>query len=106
MIKEVFTETELTCISQDSEMCNEQPRTGILTMNEKGVFRFEEAANRLQKSLNPKLYEGSYISLVLRKDGRYQIHLKMICPNAYTDAKNLTKGIGKELSQALEVVKQ
>lgn len=106
MIKEVFTETELTCISQESEMCNEQPRTGILTMNEKGVFRFEEAANRLQKSLNPKLYEGSYLSLVRRKDGRYQIHLKMICPNAYTDAKNLTKGIGKELSQALEVVKQ
>ena len=106
MIKEVFTETEQTCLSQESEMNNEQPRAGVLTMNEQGGFRFEEAVKMSQKSLNPKLFDGSYLSLVHRKDGRYQLHLKAVCLDTRSDARSLSKHIGKELCQALEVVKQ
>lgn len=106
MIKETFPNTELTCVSQESEMNNEQCRTGILSMREDGTFFFEESVRKSQISRNPKLFDGNFISLVRRKDGCYQIHLKAVCVDHKSNAKKLAKGISKEIAQAVEVVNQ
>lgn len=111
MHEQTFENIDFTCRTQAGMMDKKMCYVGILSNNGeendgKVQFLFEETVRKAQTSLNPKLYDGEYLSLVRRKDGRYQIHLKMICPNACTDAKNLSKHIGKELSQALEVVKQ
>ncbi len=106
MIKEIFTDIELICVSQEAEMNTEQSRSGIITMTEEGDFRFEEAVTRSRKALNPKLFDGTYLSLVRRKDGRYQLHLKAICLNPASNAKSISKGIAQELKKAMEVVKK
>ena len=105
MKKKIFKGIDLTC--QLQERTNENAICkGVLTMKpSQGKFRFEEAIRFGSIMLNPKLYEGEYVSLVHRKDGRYQIHVRTF--EAVTDQKLvelLVERISNEVNEAMKVM--
>lgn len=76
MYKKIYDQTTLACLLQESaEMKPNKCLTGILSQTSEG-FRFEETIRKGRAPRNPKLYDGKFISMVRRQDGRYQIHFK------------------------------
>ena len=79
--------------------------TGVLSMNGDG-FRFEEAVKQKRPRRNPKLYEGDYVSLVHRSDGKYACTLKHIAtPDEDFDHHNVAFRIYLELIDALQIIR-
>ena len=78
---------------------------GVLSMNGEG-FRFEEAVKQKRPRRNPKLYEGDYVSLVHRSDGKYACTLKHIAtPDGDFDHHNVAFRIYLELIDALQIIR-
>ena len=78
---------------------------GVLSMNGDG-FRFEEAVKIKRPRRNPKLYEGDYVSLVHRSDGKYACTLKHIAtPDEDFDHHNVAFRIYLELIDALQIIR-
>ena len=78
---------------------------GVLSKNGEG-FRFEEAVKQKRPRRNPKLYEGDYVSLVHRSDGKYACTLKHIAtPDEDFDHHNVAFRIYLELIDALQIIR-
>lgn len=78
MYKQFFRNTMLQLVMQQSEVMNQQMSlAGVLSKEGEG-FRFEQAVKCKRPRRNPKLYEGQYVSLVHRSDGKYACTLKCI----------------------------
>lgn len=93
-------------MQQQTEV-TEQPMShaGVLSMNQDG-FRFEESVKQKRPRRNPKLYEGDYVSLVHRSDGKYACTLKCISPHDKDfDHNNVAFRIYLELIDALQIIR-
>ena len=78
---------------------------GMLSRLQDG-FRFEEAVKQKRPRRNPKLYEGQYVSLVHRSDGKYACTLKCINDKEKDfDHHTLAFRIYLELISALEIIR-
>lgn len=78
---------------------------GVLSKDGEG-FRFEEAVKIKRPRRNPKLYEGQYVSLVHRSDGKYACSLKHIAtPGEDFDHHNVAFRIYLELIDALQIIR-
>ena len=93
----------LTCTLQKSEeLLESQCLTGVISKTHYG-FCFEEAISKGRQPRNPKLYDGKYISMVRRKNGRYQCHIKSFDPKEI-DRNEVANDIYAEISQAFEFI--
>ncbi|MBO5955795.1 MAG: hypothetical protein J6Q10_03235, partial [Clostridia bacterium] len=79
MYKQTINNISLQLVMQQPQVViNPSMRhAGVRSMNGDG-FRFEEAVKQKRPRRNPKLYEGDYVSLVHRSDGKYACTLKHI----------------------------
>lgn len=90
MKEEVSNNSSLVLHAQEGS-CLEDGRChpGILSFNPGNGYVFEETLPRQSYEPNPRLYYGEHLSLVRRRDGKYQPHLKTITvdesfdPNVY-----------------------
>ena len=106
MYKKIFSNVSLQVVMQQQEV-TELPMShaGVLSMNPDG-FRFEEAVKQKRPRRNPKLYEGQYVSLVHRSDGKYACTLKYIRDQEKDfDHHTVAFRIYLELIDALQIIR-
>ena len=106
MYKQTINNISLQLVMQQPAVADTQKNhTGVLSMNPDG-FRFEEAVKQKRPRRNPKLYEGDYVSLVHRCDGKYACTLKYIRDQEKNfDHHNVAFRIYLELIDALQIIR-
>ena len=103
MHKKTYSNINLICTLQKSEELQEsQCLVGVMSKSPDG-FRFEEAIRKGRAPRNPKLYDGKYISMVRKQNGRYQCHIKTFNPKEM-DRKKTAFAIYCELTQAFNII--
>jgi len=103
MKKLTFPKTDLACVMQQVEVINpNECHTGLLSQNEDGTFRFEEAIRKGRPPRNPKLFDGQYISMVRMQNGKYQMHLKTMSETI--DREKFAFGVYSEITNALKIL--
>ena len=106
MYKQTINNISLQLVMQQPEVVN-QPMclAGVLSKNQ-DQYRFEQAVKQKRPRRNPKLYEGDYVSLVHRSDGKYACTLKHIAtPDEDFDHHNVAFRIYLELIDALQIIR-
>ena len=80
---------------------------GCITRDDKEHYTFEEEAyysiDRHGRR-NPKLFDGRYVSLVHKQNGKYQVHMRTIDASAAIDRKELAFGVYSELLEAFNIM--
>ena len=106
MYRQTISNIQLQLVMQQAEVFNQpMSHTGVLSKDSDG-FRFEEAVKQKRPRRNPKLYEGDYVSLVHRSDGKYACTLKCISPHDKDfDHNNVAFRIYLELIDALQIIR-
>ena len=106
MYKQTINNISLQLVMQQPAVADTQKNhTGVLSMNPDG-FRFEEAVKQKRPRRNPKLYEGDYVSLVHRSDGKYACTLKYIRDQEKNfDHHTVSFRIYLELIDALQIIR-
>ena len=105
MYKQIINNISLQLVMQHPEVTNQpMSRTGVLSRDHEG-FRFEESVKQKRPRRNPKLYEGDFVSLVHRSDGKYACSLKCInTPKKGFDHHDVAFKIYLELIDALQII--
>ena len=107
MYKQTINNISLQLVMQQPQVVinPSMSHAGVLSKNGEG-FRFEEAVKQKRPRRNPKLYEGDYVSLVHRSDGKYACTLKHIAtPDEDFDHHNVAFRIYLELIDALQIIR-
>ena len=107
MYKQTINNISLQLVMQQPQVVinPSMSHTGVLSKNGEG-FRFEEAVKQKRPRRNPKLYEGQYVSLVHRSDGKYACTLKHIAtPDENFDHHTVAFRIYLELIDALQIIR-
>lgn len=104
MKKQTFTNATIDVVLQHTESISTSScATGVMSKDKYGHFLFEEGVRRSRsESRNPLLYDGPYLSLTRKKDGRYSFNMKPVSSNAILDFKKYSDGVRKDLKQAFE----
>lgn len=103
MTRKTYPNTTITCtLQQAGELQENQCLAGIISRNAQG-FRFEEAVRKGRSPHNPKLFDGRYISMVRKQNGRYQCYIKTFDPKE-TDRDQAALGIYSEILQAFRII--
>ena len=76
---------------------------GVISRTPTG-FLFEETVRKARRAPNPKLYDGKYVSLVRRVNGKYQVHAKAMSLERGTNLDALTREICKDIINALQII--
>lgn len=107
MYKQTINNISLQLVMQQPQVVinPSMSHAGVLSKDGDG-FRFEEAVKQKRPRRNPKLYEGDYVSLVHRSDGKYACTLKHIAtPDEDFDHHNVAFRIYLELIDALQIIR-
>ena len=103
MNKKNYPQIELNCVYQQVQDINEnQCLNGIISRQGDGKFRFEETIRKGRAPRNPKLYDGTYISMVRMANGKYQFHMKTL--TADFNRESLPFDIYGEMMAALQIL--
>lgn len=103
MKKVTYSKINLNCVFQHNEGIEETKcLNGIISRTGQGSFRFEEAIRKGQNPRNPKLYDGRYLSMVRKSNGKYQFHMKSL-PETF-DREKLPFAIFTEVTAALQII--
>lgn len=99
-MKKQYQNITLTCsLQQTQDITENQCLSGLFTKNPDGTFTFEEVVPKIRDVRNAKLFDGQHISMVRMKNGRLQIHFKLI--DTVEDPHQLAYSIYSEISTAL-----
>jgi len=103
MPKKTYSNISLTCaLQQAEELSDNQCLSGLFSKNQDGTFTFEEVVPKVRDVRNAKLFDGQYISMVRMKNGKLQIHFKVI--ESIADPRQLAFNIYSEVSSALTLI--
>ena len=106
MYRQTISNIQLQLVMQQAEVFD-QPMclTGVLSKNQ-DEYKFEQAVKQKRPRRNPKLYEGQYVSLVHRSDGKYACTLKCISDQQKDfDHNTVAFRIYLELIDALQIIR-
>ena len=96
--------TNLTCtLQQDNEISQNKCYTGIFSKRGNSL-KFEEAIRKGRAPRNPKLFDGKYIALVRKTNGKYQIHAKALRIEPGFNPSDVAFGYFQEVSSALKFI--
>ena len=90
-------------MQQETTFSSDQCYRGILSKKQH-EFRFEETMMSKPCRRNPKLFDGKYLSLVHKQNGKYQCHLKTITVSDGFDSHTLDGKVYDELLNALKII--
>ena len=100
----IINNTNLTCIlQQDNEISQNKCYTGIFSKSD-NALKFEEAIRKGRAPRNPKLFDGKYITLVRKTNGKYQIHAKTLRIEPDFNPSDVAFGYLQEVSSALKFI--
>lgn len=103
MIKKMFYRVNLACsLQQDEDINVNQCLNGLFSRNADGSFSFEEVVPKVRDLRNAKLFDGEFVSLVRRKDGKLQLHFKVF--SSVENTQQLASEIYSEIANALNQV--
>lgn len=106
MYKQTINNISLQLVMQQPEVVNQSMCLAGVLSKDQGQFRFEQAPKLTRPRRNPKLYEGRYVSLVHRHDGKYACTLKCINkPEKDFDHHDMAFQIYLELIDALQIIR-
>ncbi len=94
-----------TLMQEDVMLCKGMCYRGVLSRTDEHEYLFEEcvpAARHYHR--HPKLYDGRYVNLVRKMNGRYQVRMRDIDATIVTDPHELAHRIYMELQEALSVM--
>jgi len=105
MKKKTYSQIDLNCTFQQiDELTEDQCLNGVFSKTTDGKFCFEEAIKGHRHKRNPKLFDGTYCSLVHMQNGKYQIHMKTINASNVTDRQDFAFKVYSELLNAFSVI--
>lgn len=100
----IINNTNLTCtLQQDNEISQNKCYTGIFSKRGDSL-KFEEAIRKGRAPRNPKLFDGKYITLVRKTNGKYQIHAKALRIEPDFNPSAIAFGYFQEVSSALKFI--
>lgn len=100
----IINNTNLTCtLQQDNEISQNKCYTGIFSKRG-NLLKFEEAIRKGRAPRNPKLFDGKYITLVRKTNGKYQIHAKALRIEPDFNPSAIAFGYFQEVSSALKFI--
>lgn len=100
----IINNTNLTCtLQQDNEISQNKCYTGIFSKRG-NLLKFEEAIRKGRAPRNPKLFDGKYITLVRKTNGKYQIHAKALRLETDFNPSAIAFGYFQEVSSALKFI--
>ena len=103
MKKVTFPKIDLNCILQKADnITKDKCLNGIISRQGNGKFRFEETIRKGRAPRNPKLFDGNYVSMVRKQNGKYQFYMKTLADNFNRD--NLAYSIYAEVSAAIQIL--
>jgi len=103
MKKITYTQVDLKCIFQQvDDITRNQYLCGIISRQSEGNFRFEESVRRGSPTRNPKLFDGTHISMVRMQNGKIQFHMKTLSDGF--DREKLPYDICHEIITALKIL--
>lgn len=77
---------------------------GMISQTKDGGVLFQETMPRKRDIRNSRLYEGSLVNIVRRKDGLYYPFLKAFNPEEVTDKSAFAFRVYSELTEALNTI--
>lgn len=130
MNKKVYQNINLTCVLQNtnpnfmpaagSNGSNGSPSTGsgtgssignnhvvingMISQTKDGGVLFQETLPRKRYIRNSRLYEGTLVNIVRRKDGLYYPFLKAFKPEDIADKNDFAFRIYTEINEALNII--
>lgn len=94
-----------TVMQNDTQLSKGKCYNGILSRTGSDTYLFEEAVHtNTHGHRNPKLYDGKYLSMVRRQDGRYQCYLRQMPDLTQTNCHAYAFGIYEELVKAFTII--
>lgn len=91
-------------MQEDTEIASGKLHSGIISTQEDGRYLFEETSPQTTHPRNPKLYDGKYVTLVRKRNGRYQPHLKTLVVDDAFEPHTFAHQVYNELINALSYV--
>lgn len=117
MNKKVYQNINLTCVFQNtnpnfgnnvtvnaSNTASPVVISGMLSPTKDGGVLFQETMPRKRDIRNSRLYEGSLVNIVRRKDGLYYPFMKAFNPAEIEDKSNFAFRIYQEITEALNTI--
>ena len=93
-----------TVLQNDAQVAEGKCYNGTLSRTDDDHYLFEESVTTSRQRRNPKVYEGQYLSMVHKEDGRYQYHFKSMPDLTRIDRDALALGIYREVVAALSII--
>lgn len=111
MQKKIFERINLTCVFQNTNnfgnanaSSNNVVISGLLSASKDGGVLFQETIPHRRDIRNNRLYEGTLLNVVRRKDGCYYPFMKSFKPEDIEDKNAFAFKIYSELSEALNSI--
>ena len=96
--------TNLTCTLPEYIDIKHNQFTTVIFSKRGDSLKFEEALLRGRAPRNPKLFDGKYITLVRKTNGKYQIHAKTLRLEPGFNPNDVAFGFFQEVSSALKFI--
>lgn len=103
MKKKNYCGVNLHCVMQKSELSGDKCANGVLSVTPFG-FRFEEAVRDQRPAINPKLFEGKYISLTRAANGKYRCFFRQLTDEQLSNPYRTAERVYDELLTALNLI--
>lgn len=104
MNKKVYQNINLTCVFQNAQSGSDKVVTGVLCSTSDSSVLFQETLPRKRDIRNSRLYEGTLVNVVRRKDGLYYPFLKAFNPKEIEDKSEFAFRIYSEINAALNAI--
>ena len=103
MKKVTFPKIDLNCILQKADnITKDKCLNGIISRQGNGKFRFEETIRKGRAPHAPKLFDGKYVSMIRKQNGRYQFYMKTLADDFNRDS--LAYAIYAEVTKAIQFI--
>ena len=105
MRKFTVTNTTIDIVTQQGDEVNqEKSLMGIISKTKSG-YKFEESIRKGRNPRSEKVYDGRYCSLFKRRNGKYQIYLKLMQLDGHgLDAQEMAYHIYSDVHAALDII--
>lgn len=99
MKKVTIENATIEVVLQDgNELSANNCPSGVISLKGDKTYKFEEAVRQPKSDKrNPKLIEGSFLSMTRKKNGKYSFNLKTVEFSPGMDGKEFAKGVMQEI---------
>ena len=107
MKKVIIENATIEVVLQDgNELSESNCPNGVISLKGDNTYKFEEAVRQPKSDKrNPKLIDGSFLSMTRKKNGKYSFNMKTLEFDPELDVKEFARGVQKEIITAFNFIK-